>query len=102
MRRIQIGDLVRYKENPRVWKTHKSALEVAKYIADLDNPHYVISDGDNIPPELSQEYIVLDTKDLFDRRGYHKRYVKIAGWLNENNPVEGWLPEESLNVTVEG
>lgn len=100
--KIQIGDLVKYQTQPQVWKLHPSALEAMRYVADITNPQLIYVDDKNVPPDLEQEYLVTDVKDLFDRNGYHKRLVKIAGWGNENDPVEGWLPQESLFVTING
>jgi hypothetical protein len=100
-RKIQIGDLVEINQAPsvEVFKFHKHPMDVLKYLEDLHNPKLVINDPKNVPPEESQNYLVSDARDYFDKYGYGVRLCKIVGLTN---PEEGWFPAASLKVIAAG
>lgn len=98
-RKFQIGDCVKFASDAQVYKMHRHPMEVMNFLADLNNPRLVISDEKNVPPEVEQQYLISDVRDMFDAFGYRKRICKIIGIVDN---MDGWVPDKSLELIFEG
>lgn len=98
-RKPQIGDLVSIKQEAEVLKFHKHPMDIMSYLNDIRNEKFIYRDGENVRPEAEQNYLISDTRDLFNKHGYRTRCCKIVGIIDS---TEGWIPGDSLDMVAEG
>lgn len=106
VRQIGKGDLLKMKENPPSLLIFQEPMDVHRYWEDKNNPKFNFIAGETegfynghlLEYNSQEKYLVINHKDMFDKQGFRKRYIKITGLKDASS---GWIKSDSFELIVE-
>lgn len=105
-RQIGKGDLLKMKAEPPSLLIFQEPMDVHRYWEDKSNPRFNfiatetegLYNGHLLAINPEEKYLVLNHKDMFDKQGFRKRYIKVTGLKDASS---GWIKSDSFDLVVE-